>query len=477
MENKDDLARKEKTALGSETLNRRNFIEKTSLAVASFGFPTIVPASVFGKNAPSNRVTVGMIGTGRQGFGQNLQGAEQKSLGTKIPGLLDIPEAQIVAVCDVDSWRMNKAKTTIEAHYAKHAPNETYKGCAAYVDFREIIARKDIDAVMISTPDFWHVPMGILAAKAKKHISCEKPLSMSVHQGRELVDALKKYGVVNRTDSEFRSVRPQNQAVELVRNGRIGKLQKIEVSFPSDPTPVPSQADMPIPKELNYDLWLGPMQYVPYTDMRVHTPFDIQKRPNWMRVDTYAQGMIANWGAHYFDVAQWANNSEYTGPVEVQGKGEFPNSLWNSMINFQVTYRYANGVELTCHQTPTSKPSIKYIGSEGWILVDGYPGVVSSSKPSLLTSKPEKGELDLSQTLWDKTDFIDAVKTNRKTAEPIEVGHRTISISQIGLIACQLGTAGAGEKLKWNPEKELFEGNNAANALLAAPLARKQWAM
>lgn len=455
-------------------MNRRNFLKNTGLATATVGLPTIVPASVFGKNAPSNRITVGLIGAGRQGYGQNLQGAEQKSLGTKIPGLLDIADAQIVAACDVDSWRLDKAKTTIEAHYAKNTPGGKYRGCDAYEDFREIIARKDIDAVMISTPDFWHVPMGIMAAKAKKHISCEKPLSMTVHQGRELVDALKKYGVVNRTDSEFRSIRPQNLAVELVRNGRIGKLQKIEIAFPSDPTPVPSQADMPIPKELNYDLWLGPMPYVPYTDMRVHTPYDILKRPNWMRVDTYAQGMIANWGAHYFDMAQWANNSEYSGPVEVEGKGEFPKSLWNSMINFQVTYRYANGVEMTCLQSPTSKPSIKYIGSEGWIHVENYPGKLTASNPELLDSKPSGSELDLSKTLWDKTDFIEAVKANRKTLEPIEVGHRTISISQIGLIACQVG---AGEKLKWNPEKELFEGNNYANALLASPLARKQWAM
>ncbi|MFC5410341.1 Gfo/Idh/MocA family protein [Larkinella bovis] len=461
-------------------MNRRHFLQNTAkaaTALSTLGFPTIVPASVFGPQAPSNRVTVGLIGTGRQGYGQNLQGSDLKALGVRIPGLLDLPDVQVVAVSDVDSWRMAKAQKTVEAHYARNAPGGAYKGCSTHRDFREVIARQDIDAVMISTPDYWHVPMGILAAQAKKAISCEKPLSMSVQQGRALVDALKKYGrsgvpVVNRTDSEFRSVRPQNQAVELVRNGRIGNLQKIEISFPSDPTPVPPQADMPVPKELDYDLWLGPMPFVPYTEMRVHTPFDVQKRPNWMRVDTYAQGMIANWGAHYFDVAQWANNSEYSGPVEVEGKGEFPKSLWNSMINFSVTYRYANGVEMTCQQTPTSTPSIKYIGSEGWILVDNYPGVISASNPAMLTSKPSGNELDLSKTLWDKVDFVEAVKTGRKTLEPIEVGHRTISISQIGLIACQIG-----EKLRWNPEKELFVGNNAANALLAAPLARKEWAM
>jgi myo-inositol 2-dehydrogenase / D-chiro-inositol 1-dehydrogenase len=430
----------------------------------------ILPSRLLGADAPSNRITVAMIGVGRQGFGLNLQGSGSGA--GRNPGTLDVPGAQVVAVCDVDRWRLDRAKQAVDAHYAKSNTSGTYKGCDAYEDFREIIARKDIDAVMISTPDFWHVPMGILAAQAKKHVSCEKPLSMSVHQGRQFVDALQKYGVTNRTDSEFRSVRSQNHAVEMVRNGLIGKLERIEIQLPADPAPVSVQPDMPIPKELNYDFWLGPMAETPYTEMRVHKPFDHTSRPGWMRVDTYAQGMIANWGAHFFDVAQWANNSEDTGPIEVEGKGEFPNSLWNTMINFEVTYRYANGVVMTCQQTPTSKPGIKYIGSDGWISVDGYPGLVTASNPAILTAKPGAGELDLSQTLWDKPDFIEAIRTNRQTLEPIATGHRTISISQIGLIACQLGG-----KLKWDPKRELFDGDNAANARLAVPLARKEWSM
>jgi myo-inositol 2-dehydrogenase / D-chiro-inositol 1-dehydrogenase len=451
-------------------MNRRDFLIKTALSMA---IPTIVPASVFGKNAPSNRISVGMIGTGRQGIGVNLQGADLNINGQKNRnlGLLDIKDVQVVALSDTDSWRMNKAKTIIEEAYSKNTPNSKFKGIKEYADFRELLNRKDIDAVVISTPDFWHVPMGILAAKAKKHFTCEKPLSMSVHQGRDLVEVLKKYPVINRTDSEWRSIRPQNLAVELVRNGKIGQLQSIEIMFPSDPTPVGIQVDMAVPKELNYEMWLGPMPYVPYTEKRVHEPFDIQKRPNWMRIDNYAQGMIANWGAHYFDVAQWANNSEYSGPIEVEGKGEFPKSLWNTMINFKVKYRYANGVVMTCQQTPTSTPSIKYVGSEGWIFVDGYPGKLTASNPNILTSTPIQNELDLSKTLWDKADFIEAIKNNRPTLEPIEVGHRTISIAQIGLIACQVG-----ESLKWNPSKELFENNNQANALIAAPNLRKEWA-
>lgn len=439
-------------------MKRRDFIAKSALAVASVGIPTIVPSSVFGKNAPGNRITVGFIGMGRQVFAKNL------------PQMLAVPGVQVVAVCDVDSWRMNEAQKVVNQFYANQKDKATYKGCRAVADFRNIINSKDIDAIMISTPDHWHVPMGLMAAKAKKHFSLEKPISLSVHQGRMLADAVKKYGVIARTDSEFRSVRFQNYPVELIRNGHLGKLERIEITFPSDPVPVPTQPDMPVPKELNYEMWLGPAPFAPYTEKRVHEPYQKDKRPNWMRINTYAQGMISNWGAHYFDIAQWANNSEYIGPLEVEGKGQFPVSLWNTMINFEITYQYANGVVMTCLQSPASKPSIKFTGSKGWIKVDDYPGITTSSNPALIDRRPEKGELDLSKTLMDKNDFIEGVRNNRQTLEPIEVGHRAISISQIGLIACQVG-----EKLKWNPERELFEGNNYANSLLYAPLARNPW--
>jgi predicted dehydrogenase len=293
---------------------------------------------------------------------------------------------------------------------------------------------------------------------------------LSVQQGRQLADAVKKYGVIARTDSEFRSVRNQNMAVELVRNGYIGDLRRIEITFPSDPTPVSTQADMPVPEGLNYDMWLGPAPFVPYTQMRVHDLNQTNKRPNWMRIDTYAQGMISNWGAHYFDMAQWANHSEHSGPVEVKGSGVFPKSLWNTMINFKVEYAYANGVKMTCEQSPTSTPSITYFGSKEWVKIDGYPGKATSSNPAILDLKPKSGEMDLRDVLWDKNDFIQGVRTQQETLVPIEVGHRAITISQIGLIACQIG-----EKLKWQPEKELFDGNNAANALLAAPMLRNKW--
>ena len=439
-------------------MNRREFVAKSTCAASTLAAPAIVRASVLGANAPSNRINVGFIGTGRQAFGANM------------PQMMSVPGVQVVCVCDADSWRMVQAQAFVNAFYAKRDGLASYNGCATKADFREVINDPNIDALMVSTPDHWHVQIGIAAAKAGKHFAMEKPISLSVWQGRMLADAVKRYGVTARNDSEFRSLRSQNHAVELVRNGHIGNLERIEIVFPSDPTPVGVQPDMPVPPELNYDMWLGPTADVPYTQMRVHDPHQHHLRPNWMRVSTYAQGMIANWGPHYFDMAQWANNSEHTGPIEVEGHGEFPVSLWNTMINFKVQYRYANGVILTCEQTPTSTPSISYFGSEAWLKVDGYPGKMTSNKPELLTREPAPGELNFSKTLWDKNDFIAAIREHRQPLEPIEVGHRAITIGQIGLIACQVQ-----DKLRWNPEKEIFEGNNWANSMLAAPLTRPQW--
>ena len=436
-------------------MDRREFLMKSACAASA----TALPARVFGAFAPGNRINVGFIGTGRQVFGANLK------------QMLAVPGVQVVTVCDVDSWRMAEAQKYVNNFYATRDNLSSYNGCTTRPDFRDVIHDPNIDALMISVPDHWHTTMGTMAAKAKKHFAMEKPLSLSVQQGRRLSDAVKTYGVTARTDSEFRSVRVQSHAVELVRNGHIGKLQRAEITFPSDPPPVIDAPDMPVPPELNYEMWLGPAPEVPYTEKRVHDVKQTNLRPNWMRLSTYAQGMISNWGAHYFDMVQWANRSEDSGPVEVEGHGEFPNALWDTMINFKVRYRYANGLEMTCEQTPTSTPAITYFGSDGWIKVDKYPGVMTSSKPALVTHQPEKAEEDFSKILWDKTDFIASIREGRPTLIPIETGHRDITISQIGLIACQMQ-----EKLTWDPAQEKFKNSNRANAMLAAPIARGEWA-
>jgi predicted dehydrogenase len=306
--------------------------------------------------------------------------------------------------------------------------------------------------------------MAIEAARAGKHVSVEKPLSICIADGRALCAAAEKHGVVTRTDSEFRSLHPFARAVELVRNGRIGKLHTIRTGVPVDTPGIPPQPDMPVPPELDYEKWLGPAPEAPYTERRVHARHDLAARPNWMRISDYANGMIANWGTHLNDIAQWANGTETTGPVEVEAEGEFTKGLWNTVLRFEARYRYANGVALVCR---SDTPYIRFEGTEGWIRVD-YPSTMTAEPASVLDSVIGPGEQHLAEQLEDKADFVRAIKDGTKTLEPVEVGHRTVSISQIGLIAMEVGG-----KLRWDPERERFPDDNAANARLTRP--QRDW--
>ncbi len=238
------------------SIPRRKFLQQlTAAGGAALAAPMIVPSSVFGADgsvAPSNRITIGFIGTGRQATYAN------------IPGFMREPDAQAVAVCDVDAWRMENARAAIDAAHAKQRRSGTSKGCATFRDWRDLLARPDIDAVMISTPDHWHVPIALSALRAGKDIACEKPLTRSIAEGRMLSDLVTKTKRVFRTDSEFRSSRTFYRAVELVRNGQIGKLERIITMTPKDPT-LPMQPTMPVPEELDYEMWQGPAPLRPYT--------------------------------------------------------------------------------------------------------------------------------------------------------------------------------------------------------------------
>jgi len=292
--------------------NRRTFIKKTTVGtIGAFAIPNVVPSYLLGRTAPSNRINVAMIGLGRQTVDPN------------IPQFLKSDNAQIVAVCDVDSWRLGNGQKQVNDYYGQQK-GFSYNGCDAYGDFRKVMLRKDVDAVMISTPDHWHVPLAIEAARAGKHISLEKPISTCIEHGRQLVKAIKKYGVITRNDSEFRTLPKFSRAVELVRNGRIGKVQRIFVAVPAElnGTALPPTPSMPVPSELNYDMWLGPAWEAPYTEKRVHA-IKNYGRPGWMRVDSYCNGMISNWGAHLMGIVQWGNNTEYSGPISIEGTGEF----------------------------------------------------------------------------------------------------------------------------------------------------------
>ena len=437
------------------TLTRREFLRSAVVATTGVALvgPTIVPTSVFGANAPSSRITVGMIGMGRQAFYSNLK------------SFLNSPDTQVVAVCDVDAWRLDNAYKAVEKHYAKGRRSDTFKGYSAYKDFSELLARTDIDAVMISTPDHWHVPMAIAAAKAGKDICCEKPLTLSIAEGRALSDTVRRYKRVFRTDSEFRSHSCFQRACELVLNGRIGKVYTIRTGVPAGDIACSPQPIMAVPEELDYELWLGPAPLAPYTLKRVH-PRHSYDRPGWMRVRDYCEGMVTNWGAHLNDIAQWGNGTDRTGPIEVEGSGKYPSDgLWNVLLDFEVRYKYANGVELIYK---IGRPYVRFEGTDGWVEADYSSRSLKTHPESILKSpiRPDEIHLPLKD---EKRDFIDAVKTRGQTLEDAEVGHRTTSLCQLGHIAIQLG-----RKLRWDPDAEWFINNDAANRLLSRPM-RSPW--
>ena len=440
-------------------ITRRQVLKTIGAAGIFCSFPSIVPASVFGKNAPSNRINVGMIGIGRQTDYSNL------------PAFLNSDETRVVAVCDVDTWRLDIAKKKTDQFYNNN-------DCKAYTDWREIIERDDIDAVMISTTDQWHVPMSLEAARARKHICCEKPLSLSVAEGRILADVVKNHGVVFRTDTECRTNSYMNKTARLVLNGYIGNVKRIEVGVPDtdnieregDPTPTP------VPKELDYEMWVGPAPMKPYCVDRVHpqrtfgSSDDLSTRPGWLRCRGIGLGVIGTWGAHLLDVAQLCNDTERSGPISVEGNGEYPKSktaLWDVLKRFNIHYEYADGVTL---DFKTDRDAyLRVEGDEGWIFVQ-YTGKarIQAHNESILRLKFKDSDKPVIQR-EDKDDFIYAIKNNCNTMVDAEVGHRTISLSHIGQIAIQ-----RGKKLSWNPHTEQFTDDEQANEMLHIPY-RKPW--
>lgn len=439
-------------------LTRRNFLKRTAISAVATAAPLIVPGRVLGlegQAAPSNRIRIGFLGTGRQAIYANL------------PGFLREPDAQVVAVCDVDSWRMEQARKQVEDHYAKQTSAGVFKGCATFRDFRELLARPEIDAVMISTPDHWHVPMAVAAINAGKDVACEKPLTRNIAEGRILANLVTRKGKVFRTDSEFRSNRTFHRTAEMVRNGKIGRLQRIISSTPKDST-LSAQPEMPVPAELDYDLWLGPAPAMPYTEKRVHPRRDAKGRPGWLCIRDYADGMLANWGAHLNDIALWANDTERTGPVEIEGTGTYPpaGNLWDVIQEFTVHFTFANGVRLTCQ---TDKPYLRFEGTEGWIHVT-YPNGMETQPESLLAWKPGGNDLNLPFKASEKRDFLDAVKSRGPTQGDAEVGHRNTSLSHLALVAIDLG-----RRLKWEPKAEVVMGDPEANQRLQPRLLRAPW--
>ncbi len=439
-----------------DRLGRRAFLKAAGRAAATAVVaPCVISASALGAAAPSNRITVGCIGMGRQAVYSNVR------------FFLGQDDCQVVAVCDVDAWRLEQAKNQVEKHYAGKRAGGSFKGCAAAGDFRDVLARRDIDAVMISTPDHWHVPMALAAARAGKDICCEKPLTLTIAEGRMLADTVARYGRVFRTDSEFRSIGVFQKACELVRNGRIGHLHTIRTGVPKGDVGCGPEPTMPVPDGLDYAMWLGPAPLTPYTEKRVHTPRSFA-RPGWMRCRDTCEGMITNWGAHLNDIAQWGHGTERTGPVEVEGRGTYPtNGLWRVLLDFHVEYRFAGGVRMIY---TTGRPYVRFEGDEGWIEASYGSRTIKASSETILRSAIRPGEVRL-PLVHEKRDFLDCIKTRRRTVADAEVGHRTTSLCQLGHIAIQVR-----RKLRWDPDAERFPDDAEANRLLTRSM-RSPWTL
>ena len=473
-------------------VSRRTFLRGTAAAAAgAVAAPYLLPSSALGLDgavAPSNRITYGYIGCGNHGVGWNFN------------QVFRYPDAQIIAVCDIDSDHLSEAKTKVDGHYSRQLGKD-YKGCAAYGDFRELINRKDIDAVGIATPDHWHVIPAIMAAKAGKDVIGEKPLSLTVAEGRILSDVMKQTSRIFQTASENRSIDVYIRLIELVRHGVVGQLKHIEVRLPvgNNNQRVGGNAKEQFnqvtseepPKCLNYDTWLGQAPWMPYIPGRVHGNF------RWNLA--LAGGVITDWGAHLVDLAQWGHDTEHTGPVSVEGKGDFPprDAVHNTAATFDVHYEFADGVTLTLsagegdldpnkhHDGPvvgrTSQPGIlRFEGTDGWIESHTWRGSLKASRRNMLDTviDPEKVKIYRPSEIvgreeWGKggehRNFLDCVKSRKPCYAPAEIAHRTITIPHIGNIAMQLG-----RKLEWNAKVERFVNAPEADAMLSRT-EREPW--
>jgi predicted dehydrogenase len=449
--------------MSDKNRSRREFIRTAGKTAALVGFPSIVPASVFSAAAPSNRINVGAIGNGRISRGHDM------------PGIWRNERARIVAVCDVDSKRVEEAKTLVNGYYTK-TTGKPYDGVTTYLDYRDLLARKDVDAVVISTPDHWHTIIAIHAVQAGKDVYLQKPASLTIAEGRALSDAVHRSGRIFQIGSQQRSSAQFRYAAELVRNGRIGELKTVEVGLPGDPSG-DEEPLMPVPKNLNYDMWLGSTPVVPYTERRVH-PQHGYDRPGWLRCEQFGAGMITGWGAHHLDSAHWGMDTEYTGPIEVSGNAEFPKKgLWDVHGPFRTEALYANGVKMIV--SGDFPNGIKFIGTDGWIFVSRGnetvtgsdpvaklkdPQALAASDPKIITSIIGPDEIHLYESANHHRNWLECVRSRREPIAPVEVAHRSCSACLVHHIAMKLK-----RRVHWDPARERFKNDDEANAMVSRP--------
>jgi len=438
-------------AKNNRTLSRRRFLKDVAKAAAgAIGFPTIVRASALGLDgavAPSNKIVMAGVGFGMMGF-PNMQ------------SFLGKDEVQWVAVCDLDRNHLMEAKDIVDKKYGN-------PDCATYHDFRELLLRRDLDAISIAVPDHWHAILAISSARAGLDIYAEKPLFHELREGRAMCEAVQRYGRVWQTGSWQRSVENFHRACELVRNGRIGKVRRIEVGLPSGhydfAKTFGQEAITPPPPELDYDFWVGPAPYVPYCKARVHM--------NWRWSTDFGGGQLMDWIGHHGDIAHWGMGWDYDGPVEVEGRGEFPTQgIYNSALSYDITAIYADGTPMIiAGGHPEIRGGTKWIGDTGWIWVDR--GGFEASPASLVHEVIGPNEIKLIESRDHYQNFLDCVRSRELTITPCEVAHRSASVGYLGTIAIELG-----RKIRWDPASETIIGDPQADRLLGRAY-RKPWVL
>jgi len=438
-----------------KTSSRRQFLKKTASGVIGVaGLPLILPPDILGTNGripPSDKINLGLIGVGEMGTGH-------------LKSFIEYDDIHIAAICDVNSDHRFQAKKIVDTRYGN-------EDCDTYNDFRELLSRKDIDAVVIATPDHWHALIGIEAARQGKHMYYEKPLSLFFNECQAMRQAINRYNVVFQLGTQQRSDERFRFACELVRNEKIGKLNRIIIGSASY-NQVPVQPVETVPEGFDYDMWLGPAPFSPYTHLRCTRNFTL--------IYDYSVGCISGaWGIHHVDIAQWALNADRTGPVAVEGTGTVASDgLYDTIQTWWVEHTYANGVKVihTDHISVRAKipqfnvpasMGILFEGSEGWIYV--ARGYIDAQPKNLLRSIISPNEIQLQRSNDHRRNFLDAVKTRELTICPIETAVRSDTLCHQADIAIRLG-----QKLYWDPVKEKFIDNPWANLLLSRSM-RSPW--
>ncbi len=429
-------------------MKRRTFIKLSFSAGAS---TLLLPASSWSAPSKNSTLQLAQIGCGRMGLGDM-----QNAMAT---GLKKPVNARVVAVCDVDSNRLQLAKAKVEKFYGENG--ETNIDIFTTGDYREIIARNDIDGLIISTPENWHALIGVAAAAAGKHMYIQKPLTYSIPEGIALVDAVRKNKVVLQTGSQQRSSAYFRQVCTIIRNNWLGALKEIEVQIPTDKGRADGDPGNP-PSNLDYNMWLGPCPETPYIESRVH-PQAGYGRPGWLQVERYCLGMITGWGSHMYDIAQWGNGTDSdSGPVEISSTGDFPDrGHFDVHVGYQGEALYENGVRMT---SKNGSPGVKFITEDGWAYC--HRGKMDCSDKELLRRQPKDNETQLYFSNNHMQDFLTSARDGSDSVCPVEVGHRSNTICVLHHLSMKLD----GRKIKWDPVQEKLIGDPEVEKMMNVPM-------